>query len=559
MLTENLFMPKIPFWVFIIIAVLYFTAVRVDTMDIDASEYAVISSGMVHSNNWLQVYDLGRDYLDKPPFLFWVSALSMKIFGENDLGYKLPSILLALWALYATYRLARLLYNENTARLAALLLATCQGMFLMVNDVRCDTILMSWVITAIWLIKEWDVTRKIKYLMLGFCAIGLGMMTKGPIALMVPVFCFISDWSLKREWRKFFHPAYLVGIIIIALLLLPMSIGLYQQFDLHPEKVVNGTNGVSGLRFFYWSQSFGRITGESPWKNNVDLSFLLVNMLWSFLPWVFLFVPALILNVYKLIAKKFRLGTGAEWVTTGGFLLAYLALGSSGYQLPHYIFVAFPLAAIVTAASIAGFLQDGQNKMLFKVIAPFFTVIGLLVLIVVLVLIVYVFPAGPGLWVAFGLCLTVWFYVLLKKGLPGKLFWVPVTAMIAANIFMMNYIYPTLLTYQVGTQAGKYIKQAGIKSKDFLFYKMRDPLNSLSFYAGEVLIGTDTIVNVTSQKYILTMDEGLADLKQRGDKFTVLKQGVLFKVSQLTPEFLNPETRNKAVKNYYLVQRTIVE
>ena len=73
---------------------------------------------------------------------------------------------------------------------------------------------------------------------------------------------------LKRKWKQIFSPYHLVDAVLIAIFLIPMSIGLYQQFDMHPEKTVNGLQNVSGLRFFFWSQSFGRITGESPWNNN---------------------------------------------------------------------------------------------------------------------------------------------------------------------------------------------------------------------------------------------------------------------------------------------------
>ncbi len=76
-------MPKIPFWVFVVVAIIYFTAVRVDTMDVDASQYAEMSREMLRSGDYLHVYDRGMEYLDKPPILFWVSALSMKVFGVN--------------------------------------------------------------------------------------------------------------------------------------------------------------------------------------------------------------------------------------------------------------------------------------------------------------------------------------------------------------------------------------------------------------------------------------------------------------------------------------------
>ena len=547
-------MPKIPFWVFIIIGLLYFTAVRVDTMDVDASQYAEMSREMMHSHNWLELHDRGLEYLDKPPFLFWISAASMRIFGVNNFGYKLPSILFALWAIYATYRLAKLLYGDATARMAALILATCQGLFLMTNDIRCDTILMSWVITAIWLIKEWDVQRRPGYLLAGFAAVGMGMMTKGPIALMVPVFCFASDWALKREWRKFFRPEYLLGLVIIALILLPMSIGLYQQFDLHPERSVNGTTGVSGLRFFYWAQSFGRITGESPWKNGATIGFLLLNMLWSFLPWIFIFVPAVVMNVVQLLRQKMRLQPDQEFITTGGFLLAYLALGSSAYQLPHYIFVVFPLAAIITAASVAGFLQRGQYTGLYKLLRPLLTGISIILLAAVIFLITYIFPSGilaVALWVA---GVAVWVYLALSKTLTGKALWLPAAAMIIANIFVTNYLYHTLLQYQAGSQAGRFIKRAHISNDDLVSFKMEDPLNAIHFYAGEQIFTTDTIMNIAHKKYILTMDKGLAELAQRGYTFDTLQTGPQFKVSELTAPFLNPATRAGELKHYYMLR-----
>ncbi len=547
-------MPKIPFWVFILIAITYFTSVRVDTMDIDASQYASMSRELLGSHNWLLLYDHGINYLDKPPFLFWVSALSMKIFGVGNFGYKLPSILFALWAIFATYRLARLLYNDATARMAALILATCQGMFLMTNDVRCDTILMSWVVTAIWLVKEWDVSRKLHHLLLGFGAVGFGMMTKGPIALMVPVFCFATDWALKRQWKKFFHPAYLLGLVVIGLILLPMSIGLYQQYDMHPEAIVNGQQGVSGLRFFYWSQSFGRITGESPWKNGADLSFLLVNMLWSFLPWVFILVPAIVANIIQLVKQKFRLNEGGEWVTTGGFLLAYLALGSSAYQLPHYIFVAFPLAAIITAQSIAGYLDSKRYAAMYKVINPFIFGISALVLAIVLVLVMFVFPSGLLPIIVWSCYAVLWVYLAVNRHLTAKTIWLPAIGMIMANILLTNFVYYSLLRYQVGSQVGKYIEKEHIPSSEFLYFKMHDPLNSLSFYANELLFTNDALSAIKTKKYVLTMDEGLDTLRQSGCTFEILKQGQLFKVSELTPEFLNPATRQNALRNYYLLK-----
>lgn len=548
-------LPKIPFWIFILIAALYCSAARVDIMDIDAAQYAEMSREMLDSHNCLQLFDHGRDYLDKPPFLFWVSSLSMRVFGANNFGYRFPSILFALLALYATYRLARLLYDEATGRAAALVLGVCQGLFLMTNDVRTDTILMGWVITAIWCIKECELKRRWYFVLGGCLAIACGLMTKGPIALFVPVFAMGSDWVLKRKWKQLFSPWHLFDVVLIGVLLIPMSIGLYQQFDLHPEKLIDGRHGTSGLRFFYWSQSFGRITGESDWDNGADISFLLVNMLWAFLPWIFLFLAALFVNVKKLIRQRFKLTEQQEWISTGGFLLSYLALGLSHYQLPHYIFVAFPLAAIMVAALFRDFWVAGKYPKLMRVFNTVQAVITGLLFVGVLLILTIVFPAGwlgIALWLA---AVSVWFYFTFRSRLPGKMLIAGAATMLLINVFLTHYFYYTLLHYQAGSQVGRYVRKEGI-GKRFESWEIEDPLTSLDFYAQQQLwriSGSDS-VSIPNKQFLLTTDKGLTRLQALGKSYSIIRQAPFFKVSELTPDFLNHKTRHKATKQYYLLQ-----
>lgn len=544
-------MPKVPLWIFLLIAALHISAVRVGIMDIDASQYAEISREMAESGNYLQLYDRGNDYLDKPPFLFWISAVSIKIFGATNLGYKLPSILFALFAIYATYRLARLLYDERTARVAALIFGTCQGMFLMTNDIRTDTVLMSWVITAIWLIKEWDVSRKTYYLLLGAAAIAFGMMSKGPIALLVPIFSFGSDWALKRQWSNFFKWQYLLAILVIAILLIPMSIGLYQQFDAQPGKTVNGLTGVSGLRFFYWSQSFGRLTGESPWSNGAGFDFLLMNMFWSFLPWILIFIPALIVNIVQLVKQKFKLNKNQEWITTGGFILTYLAVGSSRYQLPHYIFVVFPLAAIVCAAMLKELIENKKYGALFKSFRITQWIIAPSILLAALLTTVYVFPDDGWLavWIVL---LSIWLYLLFKKSITNKFIMLSAAAAIMANIILTHHFYYTLFDYQLGNQLAEYVEENNLPAGDIIQYEMSDPLNALHYYS-ETVISSDHS-EIEPGKYILTQDKGLELLHDNSTSYTVVTKGKCYRISELTPAFLNPDTRNNALQNYYLLK-----
>ena len=102
-------------------------------MDKDAAHHANIALHMLQFNDYVSLVDRHMEYLDKPHFLFWVSAASFKIFGVNTFAYRLPAILFGLISIYSTYRLARHLSNKTTAKLAAIMLATAQGFLSLIH------------------------------------------------------------------------------------------------------------------------------------------------------------------------------------------------------------------------------------------------------------------------------------------------------------------------------------------------------------------------------------------------------------------------------------------
>ncbi len=421
--------------------------IMIPLMDIDASQYASISREMLENKSYLQVFDLGNDYLDKPPMLFWLSALSMKLLGVHDWAYRLPSFLFAVLAVYATYQLALLFYKKEIAQLSAMVLASCQALFLITHDVRCDTMLMGWVAFGLWQMAAWYQTKSWKHFLLAFIAIACGMMTKGPIALMVPAFALVPHFILRREWKQLFRWEYLLGVIIIAIMLIPMSIGLYQQFDLHPGKLINGEPINSGLRFYYWTQSFGRYTGENHFNEMNHFTFLLENMIWSFLPWIFFFLIGLGFALKDLIAKKFRLADKEEWISTGGFIVTYCILARSQAQLPHYIFVVFPLAAIVTAKFLYRLLFTDELLKWKKPLLIFHAFIFTLLWAAAIVLMTWPFEEVPkfvAALAAFGLIVFLRILFSKKNQLP-VLLTIALFTVTSVNIFLSTAFYPNVL------------------------------------------------------------------------------------------------------------------
>ncbi len=525
-------------------------------MDIDASQYASISRELLDGKSWIWFYDMGADYLDKPPMLFWLSALSMKVFGIYDWAYRLPSFLFAILAVYSTHALANQWYGKNIARLSAMVLATAQAFFLITHDVRTDTMLMGWVIFSIWQLSAWYQDGKWLNFILAFVAIAGGMMTKGPIALIVPILSFLPHFLLKREWKQLFRWEYLVGLAIIAILLIPMSIGLYQQFDLHPGKLINGRPIQSGLRFYYWTQSFGRYTGENMYHEMSYFSFLLENMLWSFLPWILFFLAGLIVSIWQIVPARFWLNKKQEWISTGGFVFTYCILARSQAQLPHYIFVVFPLAAIVTAVFLDQLFFSNQYKTFRKIFQWIHAFLFFVLWIAVVVLMRFPFPEIPiyvPILAILGLLFFVWLIFRNQPfmGIPSILVGAVYTV-IAVNLFLNTNFYPRLLQFQMGNTAADFINHSGLDKNKIVLYGTGDS-RAMHFYGKHIFQHKFQRKEIVSSDILVTSSDSLSLFQQAFPSAKLLHKGPNFSVSILTAQFLNPATREQEVPHYVIL------
>lgn len=529
-------------------------AFGIPLMDIDASQYASISREMIERNSYIQIYDQGQNYLDKPPLLFWLSAFSMQIFGIHDWAYRLPSILVLLAGIYATYQFAKLYYGESIARLSAMVLASSQAVFLISHDVRTDTMLMGWVILSVWQLALWFQKHQWKNFVFAFVCIGFGMMTKGPIALMVPGLAFAIHFALLRQWKQFFRWEYIIGIVIIAIILLPMCIGLYQQYDLQPGKLINGQPIQSGLRFYFWTQSFGRYTGENFYHEMSHFTFLLENMFWSFLPWIFIFLPALFLVIQQLLLQKFKPSLQQEFITSGGFVLTYLILARSQAQLPHYIFVVYPFAAIITATLLYQLFYEGQFKRLAKFLFYWHACIFGILWVAIIAITSLVFKEVSvifSLLAVLGGLAFVWVIAKKTKLIPTQLFMALLTV-IGVNILLNTAFYPQLLKYQMGIDASAAIETKQLNKDHIKLYGIHNS-NALHFYAKYIFPYAPTKNSLGNRDQVITSKDSLSVFTKDFPKASIVHEGNQFAVSLLTLPFLNPATRSAETPRYIIL------
>lgn len=527
-------------------------------MDVDAAQYASIAREMLERGDYLHITNRYQDYLDKPPLLFWLSALSFKVVGISNFAYKLPSLLFALLGIFSTYKLGNLLYSEKAGMLSALMFASCQAMFLITNDVRTDTILTGAIIFSIWNIAVFNQTGKWISLLAGFTGIALAMLAKGPIGLMAPAMAFGSHFILRRGWKSIFMWQWIIGLLIVIVLLSPMLMGLYQQFDLHPEK------GISGVRFYLWDQSFGRLTGDNPFINSqqkpqtTDPFFFAHTFLWAFLPWSIFFICGYWQKLKMIVLAKFKLNENEEAITSGGFTLVFIAMSLSDYKLPHYIFILFPLAAIITADYLLRLYENSEKKKLQQVFSVVQKITIVLIWLIILTLCIYSFPIKSVLlWVSLIVFLSLTVYFLIKRFEPlQKLIVVSLVSIIGANFMLSSHFYPTLLSYQSNVEAGRFIDSKNIPNEQFVCYISGG--HSLDFYSKRIVpwIQSPNGVNDKMKNgdvWVFTNDEG----KQNFEKENFLPDSVImyadYKVTMLSLPFMKPDEREKMLKKKHLL------
>jgi len=356
---------------------------------------------------------------------------------------------------------------------------------------------------------------------------------------------------ITRQWRRIFDPRWLVFLLVVVVSLVPMMIGLYQQFDLHPEKTVYGLEGPSGLEFFFWTQSFGRITGDIHWDNGAPPLFFLQTMLWDFQPWILLFLPAWGWAMWRLIRQRFRANEGEEYITLGGFTLSFVMLSMSAYKLPHYVFPLFPLASIMTAVMLRAL---SEKPLRIATLVQW----GLMQLFALAVVVYWSWPFPPQGWwlplVAVGLYALAWWLWLRRRGID-RLILPAIVISCMLNLVAALDFYPRLLTYQATNLVGKKIEAERGPEDQTYYYRYLG--HGLDFYAQQIVPYTllDEVNQHPPGTWVFSDAQGWAEIQARSDAYRPIESYDSYPVSRLSLPFIRPDTRQRNLRKLYLLEK----
>ena len=299
--------------------------------DVDEGAFSEATREMFERGEFLSTYLNGEPRFDKPILIYWLQALGYLLFGASEWAFRLPSALAAACWSYASWAFARERFGANTALAALAVAATALGPFAIGRAATADALLN--LLIALALFDAWrhlESGRRAP-LLRSFVWIGLGVLTKGPIAVLVPGAVTFLYCATRGEWklwaRTVFDP---VGLAILAVLVIPWYAA---ALIIHGQAFIDG---------FIFKHNVARFTGTL--EGHAGSLFYYV-----------LAVPLLLLPWTGPLLASLR-HARADWATGArrflwlwaAFVVVFFSL--SGTKLPHYaLYGATPLFLLIAA------------------------------------------------------------------------------------------------------------------------------------------------------------------------------------------------------------------
>ncbi|MBI5243903.1 MAG: glycosyltransferase family 39 protein [Elusimicrobia bacterium] len=330
--------------------------------EVDDARYAEVPREMIERGDWLTPSLNYFDYVEKPPLIYWLPALSYKIFGVSEAAARLPNALLTLLGMLGVWWLGSWLFCAQTGLWAALILGTCAQYFVLGHFLTPDTavsVFLLWATAAILrCLRKPEDTRWAGPL--AWFAMALGFLSKGLISLLLPCLWTVLLLGFFPELRRgakglLFNWGVLIFVLIIGSWVLAMESrhpGFCRFYFIREQfqRYLTPRYARPGPWYYFFGVDAG---GLLPWTPLAWAATMLPLLRWrredpgrrQLALWVaatFAFfsassskLPTYIMPIFThqaLLAAELlgRLdGKAARWVRRGAFLLAGISLGAA--------------------------------------------------------------------------------------------------------------------------------------------------------------------------------------------------------------------------------------
>ncbi len=324
--------------------------------DVDAVQ-AQIARNMLDSGDGVIAHLDGVPYVEKSPLIYWMIAISYRIFGVHDWSARIPVAFAAVVLAWVVYRYGRWAFEERAGYYAGLVIATCVGLFLFTRIQIPDVMLTLSTCLAYWAFQratDPQETHPERWAAVLAASLGVGVMLKGLIALVVPgggifVYLLLTGQQFSREvWRRLHLLSGALIFLAIAApwhILATLRMPPYLNFTMH-----SGPGEYHGFFWFYFMNEhvlrFLNLRYPRDYNTVPRPAFWGLHLLWLF-PWSVYF-PAVARLRFKPVDRAGQ--TRLLALCWAGFLLVFFTFSTTQeyYSMPIY-----PALALLLGCAMA--------------------------------------------------------------------------------------------------------------------------------------------------------------------------------------------------------------
>ena len=324
--------------------------------DVDAIQ-AQIARNMLTSGDWVTARLDGVSYLEKAPLIYWIIAISYKIFGAHDWAARIPIVLSILALAWLTAAIGVWAFGKRAGLYAGLCMGTCAGVFLFTRILIPDVMLTFTIALAMWAflraLDEQEPHARLWAFVLA-ASLGIGLLLKSLVSVVFPVataliyLSFTKQLFTLRTWQRL-RP--ISGFFIALAIAAPWHILATRQNPPYFSFSVHGGPGeYHGFLWFYFINEqvlrFLNLRYPRDYNTVPRLWFWLFHFLWLF-PWSVYF-PAVAKLWFKPIDRAGRARLLAIcWI---GFILVFFTFSTTQeyYSMPCY-----PAMALLLGSAMA--------------------------------------------------------------------------------------------------------------------------------------------------------------------------------------------------------------
>jgi 4-amino-4-deoxy-L-arabinose transferase-like glycosyltransferase len=218
----------------LVLLAIFYSLGSVPLFDEDEGAYAQVTMEMLRSGDWVVPHLGGEPFFHKPPVIYWTQAISVAMLGPTEFAFRLPSALAFLgWSLLLFFFVRRQM-NQETAAFTVVFLVSSIQINIISRAAIADAWLNLFITMTMFAIYAHSKKPHLKYILAAFAGMALGFMTKGPIAVLIPLVVsflfFLSRKQIKTWIKGVCHP---LGWVVFLAIALPWYLVLVHRFGWH--------------------------------------------------------------------------------------------------------------------------------------------------------------------------------------------------------------------------------------------------------------------------------------------------------------------------------------